>query len=230
MPVHILSRKICKFFLFLFLVAFSLVSLDAQAQRMSRSAAVTEVGDNIPDQQLVQRLRKGGLVILFRHGFTDHSQSDSRSRDHADCSIQRNLDAKGCRESQETGMAFKKLGIPVGDVFTSPKCRTRDTGLEAFGRAENLSFLFINHTEAKDQRRAFLGTIPKDGKNVIAISHGSRIKAMVWFERGSSGPWSGQIQEGDAIVLDPLGDSKFRFLAKVEPEDWLRLQKNYSSK
>ena len=202
---------------------------DANAQRMSREDAVTAVGDNISDRELVQRLRKGGLIIFIRHGFTDHDQQDQRSLDHSDCSIQRNLNEKGIRESRETGEAFRKLGIPVGGVYSSPKCRTRDTALEAFGRVENKGFLFINHADAKDERREFLGTIPEDGKNVIAISHGSRIKAMVWFERGSSGPWSGQIQEGDAIVLQPLGNSNFKFLAKVEPEDWLRLQQEFAS-
>jgi broad specificity phosphatase PhoE len=215
----------------LFLIAalfFGTLTLgDANAQRMSREAAVTEVGENIPEKELLRRLKKGGLVLLIRHGYTDHSQSDARSRDHSDCSIQRNLDDKGKRGSREMGAAIKKLGIPVDGIFASPKCRTRDTALEAFGRVENLGFLFINHGGAKDQRRAFLGTIPKDGKNVIAVSHGSRIKVMVWFKRGPSGPWSGEIQEGDAIVLQPLGNSKFKFLAKVEPEDWVKFAAKY---
>jgi len=202
---------------------FLLSAVDAQAQRMSRSEAVTEVGENIPDQQLLAQLRKGGLVILFRHGFTNHDERDSRSPDHSDCSIQRNLNDKGRRESRETGAAFKKLGIPVGGVYSSPKCRCRDTALEAFGRVEKKLFLFVNGPTEKDQRRAFLGTVPQEGKNVIAVSHGSRIKALVWFKRGPAGPWSGEVQEGDALVLQPLGSSRFKFLAKLKPEDWLRL-------
>ncbi len=210
------------------IIALNFGSTDANAQRMSRAEAVTEVGSNIPDFELITRLRKGGLIILFRHGFTDHDQVDQGSRNHSDCSIQRNLNDKGRRESRETGEAFRKLGIPVGGIYASPKCRTRDTALEAFGRVENRDFLFINRGVALDKRRVLLGTVPEEGKNVVVVSHGSRIKAMVWFERGPSGPYSGQIQEGDAIVLEPLGSSKFKFLAKMEPEDWLRLREKFS--
>jgi hypothetical protein len=202
-------------FSILFLIAalfFGTLTLgDANAQRMSREAAVTEVGENIPEKELLRRLKKGGLVLLIRHGYTDHSQSDARARDHSDCSIQRNLDDKGKRGSREMGAAIKKLGIPVGGIFASPKCRTRDTALEAFGRVENLGFLFINHGGAKDQRRDFFWY----------HSYKTAKMSSLFLMAPASKSWSGL----NADHLD-LGAEKFRKAMQSFCSPWATVNLN----
>jgi hypothetical protein len=82
---------------------------------------------------VVDELRRGGSVLVFRHAATDFSMMD-RTRALRDCARQRNLNAEGRRQSRTIGSALKRLGIPVGEVLASPYCRTVDTARLAFGR------------------------------------------------------------------------------------------------
>jgi phosphohistidine phosphatase SixA len=84
---------------------------------------------------LVGALRAGGVVAVMRHGITDRTQSDRG--DLADRASQRNLSEAGRAQSLRTGRAVAALGIPLGEVLTSPVFRARDTAELAFGaRAE----------------------------------------------------------------------------------------------
>jgi phosphohistidine phosphatase SixA len=80
---------------------------------------------------LVAALRAGGVVAVMRHGITDRSQADRG--DLARREAQRNLDAAGRAQSVRTGRAFAALGIPLGQVLTSPVFRALDTADLAFG-------------------------------------------------------------------------------------------------
>ena len=87
-------------------------------------------------QQLLSALRKGGYVIYFRHTSTDFSRDDSRSKSDEDCDNQRPLTDKGREEARQIGAAFRELKIPVSQVLASPRCRTMETAMLAFGRAD----------------------------------------------------------------------------------------------
>ena len=87
-----------------------------------------------PSPAVLERLRRGGYVLAFRHAATDFSMTDT-TRDLRDCSRQRNLSAQGRRQARTIGISFRRLGIPVGRVLASPYCRTRQTARLAFGRA-----------------------------------------------------------------------------------------------
>src|SRR5687767_2837018 len=58
----------------------------------------------------VERLRRGGYVLAFRHAAPDLSTTDMTG-DLRDCSRQRNLNAAGRRQSRSIGRAFRRLGI-----------------------------------------------------------------------------------------------------------------------
>src|SRR5258706_14322846 len=77
-------------------------------------------------------LRKGGLVIYFRHGATDQTGANDETADLMKCETQRNLSAEGREQVTQIGKAFKALRIPVGTVTTSPFCRCKDTAKLAF--------------------------------------------------------------------------------------------------
>jgi hypothetical protein len=59
-------------------------------------------------------LRRGGLVIYFRHALTDQSGAGDADADLARCETQRNLSAEGRDQATQTGKALRALAIPVG--------------------------------------------------------------------------------------------------------------------
>ena len=79
------------------------------------------------------RLRAGGLNLYLRHAITDRTQADTGRL--GDRGGQRNLSAAGRAQATALGAAFRRLGIPVAEVLTSPVFRARDTAELAFGAA-----------------------------------------------------------------------------------------------
>src|SRR5688572_20285621 len=88
-----------------------------------------------PDPSVVQELRAGGYVLYFRHASTDFSQNDRTMKSYEDCASQRNLTDKGRGEARAIGAHVKRLGVPIGEVYASPFCRTMETARLAFGKA-----------------------------------------------------------------------------------------------
>lgn len=80
---------------------------------------------------LVAAMRAGGVVAVMRHGITDRSQVDTG--DLARREGQRNLSEAGRAQSVRTGRTIAALGIPLGQVLTSPVFRALDTADLAFG-------------------------------------------------------------------------------------------------
>jgi phosphohistidine phosphatase SixA len=94
-----------------------------------RAGAATAQGADAA--ALVAALRAGGVVAVMRHGITDRSQVDTG--DLANRAGQRNLSEAGRAQSRRTGRALAALGIPLGQVLTSPVFRALDTAGLAFG-------------------------------------------------------------------------------------------------
>jgi broad specificity phosphatase PhoE len=165
----------------------------------------------------VADLREGGYVVTFRHAATD-SGVDTTD-DLSDCSRQRNLDAKGRRQSREIGRAFERLDIPVGRVLASPFCRTRDTAELAFGRVTRsralLSVEFFSSPREGRRKglRRLLRAEPQDGTNTVLVTHGSAILDAVGKEP----------DEGDAVIVEPgPGKRGYAVVAEVPVDDWRR--------
>jgi phosphohistidine phosphatase SixA len=165
----------------------------------------------------VERLRVGGYVVAFRHAATDSGMDTTN--DLSDCSRQRNLNAKGRRQSRDIGRAFERLGIPVGRVLASPFCRTRDTARLAFGRVRTsralLSVEFFASPREGRRRglRRILAVRPRRGTNTVLVSHGSAILAATEADP----------EEGEAVIVAP-GRTKrgFAVVSTVKAHQWVR--------
>lgn len=163
---------------------------------------------------VVDDLRRGGQVVVFRHAATDSSMDTTD--DLSDCSRQRNLSAVGRRQSRRIGRAFERLGIPVGRVLASPFCRTRDTARLAFGRLRaSRALLSIEFRDGPDRRppplARLLATEPRRGVNAVLVSHGSAID-----EATGVNP-----EEGGAVVAAPgAGRRGFEIVATPSAGDW----------
>ena len=184
-------------------------------------AAALAQESSLPVRQLVPAqiaaaLRAGGNVIYFRHTSTDFSQDDRRMKSYDDCAAQRNLTDKGREEARRIGAALRALGVAIGDVMASPYCRTVETATLAFGRARRMQEARGGPVADRDPQRyvslrRIAGSAPPAGTNNVIVSHGNPFMAI-------AGP--PYLAEGEAAVLAPLGDSKFRVIARIRLEDW----------
>src|SRR3712207_523458 len=77
--------------------------------------------------ELLDRLRRGGLVMLMRHARTEPGTGDPPGFRHDDCSTQRNLDATGRAQARAIGERLRAERVPLGRVLTSRWCRCRET-------------------------------------------------------------------------------------------------------
>jgi broad specificity phosphatase PhoE len=69
--------------------------------------------------QLVQSLRTGGYNMVVRHGATFPNQADTDPFSFDDVGKQRNLNDKGKELAKAFGDAIRRVGVPVGEVYTS---------------------------------------------------------------------------------------------------------------
>jgi hypothetical protein len=169
-------------------------------------------------QQLLSELRKGGYVIYFRHTSTDFSRDDSRARSDDDCDNQRPLTDKGREEARQIGVAFRELKIPIERVLASPRCRTMETALLAFGKPEKSSEVRAGPSapDSADRYaplRTLLSTPVKSGANIVVASHGNPFYAT------AGAPY---LAEGEAAVIRPLGKD-FEIVARVRHDGWRAL-------
>lgn len=152
-------------------------------------------------------LKGGGYVIFFRHAGTPDYQ-EPEPIDFNSCARQRNLNARGREQSFRIGQAFRELEIPVGEVIASPFCRTLDTGRIAFGRAEPAEE--ARDKEKRDMLFARVGTKPSGGGNLVIVGHGSA-NGLIGEEF---------LREAEAVILRPLGNSKFEPVARMQVDQW----------
>jgi len=175
-------------------------------------------------KQLVQALRSGGYVILFRHGATFSDQADTDPFNFNDVTKQRNLNQKGKDLAKAFGEAIRQAGIPVGEVFTSNFNRAFETAvLAGFKDVEKTADLteggLIVSPDENYRRavalRAMLTRAPEQGKNTFLITHKPNIVDALgkdWFD----------VREGEASIFKPEG-GKYQLVTRVEMEDWPKL-------
>lgn len=176
----------------------------ALAQRLQPSNLASEEGG-----RLLAMLRRGGLVLFFRHAATSGENCDSSFR-VGDRAGQRNLSPAGRAQARRIGALLAELGVGVErPVLAGPVFRARDTAEEAFGAeavqvtdslladdyaGERLGWVLAEH------RRLFT-TPPRDGAlNAVLVGH--RTPAIMVLGDGVAGR---ALPEGAALVLRPGG-------------------------
>ena len=87
------------------------------------------------DERAANLLRKGGVVIAFRHALAPGTFDPPQFK-LGDCSTQRNLNDEGRAQARRMGQWLAARQLAPGDVRSSPWCRCMDTATLAFGRAQ----------------------------------------------------------------------------------------------
>jgi phosphohistidine phosphatase SixA len=175
-------------------------------------------------RQLVQSLRAGGYNIVVRHGATFSNQADTDPYNFDDIARQRNLNDKGKELATAFGNAIRRVGVPVGEVYTSKFNRAYETavraGFEGIEQTVDLTEGGLVVTPDENNRRAvafrrMLANVPGKGKNNFLITHKPNIIDALgkdWFD----------VKEGEASIFKPEG-GKYRLVARVQMEDWPQL-------
>ncbi|NIR25787.1 histidine phosphatase family protein, partial [candidate division KSB1 bacterium] len=174
----------------------------------------------LPPQEIINRLQQGGLVVYLRHAATDRSQEDQHPVDLKQCATQRNLSTAGKKQSKNIGAAFKRLAIPVSEVFASPFCRCKDTAQLAFGDYRidhNLYFAVALEKQQRDQQtkvlKDLLSDTPDSGNRVI-VSHTGNL-------REATGLWPKP--EGVAYIFEPNEIPTPHLVGIIKPDEWNNL-------
>jgi phosphohistidine phosphatase SixA len=178
------------------------------------SLAIGDDAGTLAGAALRDALLRGGYVLYFRHASTDFGQNDEQMSGYEDCARQRNLTERGRGEARAIGTAIRRLGVPIGEVLASPFCRTRETAELIFGRAS--PDVRVRGGPADDAARyaplrTLLATPVGTGTNLVIVSHGNPFRAVV-------GP--PYLADGEAAVIQPLGNERFRVVARIRPDAW----------
>jgi len=201
---------------------------EAQYAGAARTAASTTAGSTTLDQ-LVADLKNGGYVIVFRHGATNANQADTDPFHLDNISAQRLLSDDGRAVARNVGDAFRKLGIPLGDVYSSQFNRASETARLVSGRSPtttaDLTEGGLVVSPAENARRAkvlkILATLsPAAGVNTLIVTHKPNILDAFgkdWFDS----------REGEASVFKPDGSKDLVLVARVQATDWIKAAGGY---
>jgi len=179
----------------------------------------------VPSQsEWINALRKGGNVIVFRHGATtDQTNIDSMSR--KSISGERQLNERGRAQAKSIGEWMHKLNIPVRQVLTSTTQRAVDTGkLLGFGDVTPTVDLTEsgpalapdeNSRRAQALRKLVATRLPAD-TDLVIVSH--RPNIIDAFGKD----WQ-DIHEGEASVFEADGNGGYRLIARIQAGEWSKL-------
>lgn len=181
------------------------------------NAAADARGQQPKGARGVEAARRGGVSIVCRHGITDSVDENEMTLRYDDPATQRRLNAEGERQAEAIGTAVRRLRIPVAEVVSSPMQRARRTAELAFGDARLDSTWHTrgdNYGGPKRQRRAeMLGRPVENGARVI-VSHIGTIYSVL-------PSITGQLEEGDCVVVRPGGGDRYDVIEVVPWRSWL---------
>jgi phosphohistidine phosphatase SixA len=173
---------------------------------------------------LVSDMKRGGYVVVFRHAPTNRDQADTDPLDYSDTAHQRLLSDKGKEIAKQVGDAFRTLGIPIGEIYTSRYDRAVETGRLISG-TDVMTTLDVTEgglvaTPIENDRRAaalkrLVESEPDSGKNTIIVTHKPNLVDAFGAEWVSS-------RDAEASVFKPDGSGQPVLVARVQAADWIK--------
>jgi phosphohistidine phosphatase SixA len=180
-----------------------------------------------PVDDMLQMLRGGGYVIVFRHGATHPDQADTDPLNLDNVAKQRQLNDKGRADAKAVGEVFKATGVPIGRSYSSRFNRAVETARLIGGKepqatpdvSEGGQVVSPNENNRRTQAfRTIVGTAPEPGTNTLVVTHKPNILDAFgkdWFE----------IKEGEASIFKPAGGGKYAPIARVQIDQWATARK-----
>jgi phosphohistidine phosphatase SixA len=183
-----------------------------------------EVLGSVNLDRLVTDMKKGGYVIVLRHGATNPNQADTDPLHRDNISAQRVLSPQGREIATRVGDSFRILGIPLGKVYSSEFNRATETAKLVSGKTVTTTpdltegGLVVSPTENARRAKALKGmatTKPDAGVNTLIVTHKPNILDAFgedWFDS----------KEGEASVFKPDGSNDLVLVARVQAADWVK--------
>ena len=168
-------------------------------------------------EQLVAALQSGGHIIYMRHSITNHDQHDLITEVLGDCNKQRNLSAKGRALATMIGNEITQLAIPIGQVYSSPYCRTKETAqltFKQFDVVSDLAFSFRkDEYESKrlgEQLRSMMLKTTLTSDNTVLVGHTSNLRDGLGIWPKPEGVW----------VIFKKTEQGINYLGMITPAEW----------
>ena len=135
--------------------------------------------------------------------------------------LERQLDETGRSSAQAMGRAIETLNIPIGEVWSSPTYRARETvrlaslpnpttAVELGDGGQSMQAISKGQTvwlQAKVAER------PRAGTNTIIVTQFPNI--LEAFGQNASG-----LAEGEALIVRPGGASEYEIVGRVKIQEW----------
>lgn len=178
------------------------------------------------DRKWAQKIRDGGYILYIRHAqrekwndVTAFDAVDLINGVEAETSSYRRavcLTEQGVEEAKIVGEVFRRAGVRVGKVISSPSCRARQTAMHAFGTIDQVSSALLHRTAVmKEQHKAFAletrkivdGLKPAPGKNDVIVAHSGtmRFDGPILVDVNETGSKLDQRDETGFVVLENSG-------------------------
>jgi Histidine phosphatase superfamily (branch 1) len=144
---------------------------------------------------------------------------------------QRQLNEKGRSMARELGEALKKLGVPIGEVYTSQLNRAVETGkllggkdvfpVDALTDSSVGSSSGMANPDGKNGKagravRDLVNASPKAGLNNLAVTHKTNVA-------DAFGKEFADIHEGEALVYKTSASGPAVLIARVQASEWIAL-------
>lgn len=167
---------------------------------------------------LLAELRRGGLVLVFRHERTEPiGEWDYEPFITEQCERQRNLSSVGRESARAVGAAIRALAIPVGPIVASTYCRAIEHARLAFGgvHVKTPGLIGPDGKERKMETlradlRGLIAEHANSGTNLVLIGHHGTIDAFT----------DRMLDEGDALILRPRAGAWPQILAHISAARW----------
>ncbi|MEK7019366.1 histidine phosphatase family protein [Bacillus sp. FSL R9-9410] len=186
--------------------------------------------NEVLDFSLFKAIQNGGYNLYLRHG-----ERDNKSEGQViigDCKTQNNLTDKGIKQAIQIGEIFRKQNLPIQyPVFTSPYCRTIDTGILAFEKPnievidELAGINSLNEDNPNDQEKIVqeklirrFETVPNTNLNRIFIAHDYTFNEPIKCPDDTD---SG-LCFLDTVILQPKGEGKgYEFIGLISLKQFI---------
>jgi phosphohistidine phosphatase SixA len=174
-------------------------------------------------EELVTDMKKGGYVIVLRHGATNADQADTDPFHLDNIAAQRLLSDNGREIAKRVGDSFRSLGIPLGKVYSSEFNRATETAQLVSGKTPTTTRdlteggLVVSPNENARRAKALkalAAVVPEAGSNTLIVTHKPNILDAFgedWFAS----------KEGEASVFRPDGSNNLVLVARVQAADWI---------
>src|SRR5438105_3119330 len=172
--------------------------------------------------EIVDKLRTRGYVLVLRHGATHADQADTDPLNLDNVAKQRQLNDKGRADARALGDVLKRAGVPIGKVYASRFQRAIETARLIGGKdpettndvTEGGQVVSPNENARRMQAlRAMAGRVPEAGTNTLIVTHKPNILDAFgkdWFE----------VREAETSIFKPDGSGGYALVGRVQIGQW----------